>query len=209
VWCNKSIWFCEYFFASPKSIRGFPWQGLTTSQVEVPRSDLLPHNAHFRDIGCRFRHPLTLFLTPLAPRRARDHEPQPLGAHSRLPRNLLSSHPPPSPAYPLSPLLQAQNIASPKMASYDLRAGSAKHGCLCSIITWTSSTTNMARFLLPASLFLAVARQSCTHLLPQPSFHFLCPIKDRLPPSRLWYRFQIVPRLYIAVLTYAGGLPSP
>src|SRR2546423_465556 len=27
--------------------------------------------------------------------------------------------------------------------SYDLRSGSAEHGCLCSIITWTSSTTNM------------------------------------------------------------------
>jgi hypothetical protein len=60
--------------------------------------------------------------------------------------------PPLPPTYPsLSPLLLAQNIASPKMASYNLRAGFAKHGCLCSIITWTSSTTNMDP--LPTSCF--------------------------------------------------------
>jgi hypothetical protein len=102
----------------------------------------LLHNAHFRDIGCRFWHPLTPFLTPLAPRGPRDRESLLLGNCSRMPQNLLPS---------LSPLLQAQNIASPKMASYDLRARFAKHGCLCSIITWTSLTTNMDT--LPTSCF--------------------------------------------------------
>ena len=70
-------------------------------------------------------------------------------------------------------------------------------------------------FPLPASLFPIVARQSATHLLTQLSFHFLSPLKDHLPPSRFWYHFQIVSRLYIAVLTLlpfvltsAGGLPS-
>jgi hypothetical protein len=37
------------------------------------------------------------------------------------------------------------------MASHDLRAGSAKHRCLCSIVTWTSSATNMDA--LPSSGF--------------------------------------------------------
>ena len=116
--------------------------------IEVLSSNLR-HNAHFRDIGRRFRHPLTPFLTPLAPRGPRDREPLLLGKCSRMPRNLLPSRPPPILLF--HPLLQAQNIASPKMASYDLRAGFAKQGCLCSIITWTSSTTNMDT--LPTSCF--------------------------------------------------------
>jgi hypothetical protein len=57
-------------------------------------SSKLPHDAHFRDIGCRFRHPLTPFLTPLAPRGPRDREPLLLGKCSRMPRNLLPSPPP-------------------------------------------------------------------------------------------------------------------
>jgi hypothetical protein len=86
------------------------------------------------------------------------------------------------------------------MASHDLRAGSAKHSCLCSIITWTSSTT---AFPLPAPFFLLPYCSTSighTHLLTQP-FHFLSPLKDHLPPSRFWYHFQIVSRLYIAVFT--------
>jgi hypothetical protein len=84
--------------------------------------------------------------------------------------------------------------SEPKMASHDLRAGSAKYRCLCSIVTWTSSATNMdafpsSCFPLPASLFPAVARQSATHLLAQPSFHFLSPLEDHLPPSRFWLSF--------------------
>ena len=55
----------------------------------------LQHNGHFRDNGCRFRPPLTLFLTPLAPRRPRDREPLFLGLCSQMPRILLPSpHPP-------------------------------------------------------------------------------------------------------------------
>jgi hypothetical protein len=67
--------------------------------------------------------------------------------------------------------------------------------------------------LLPPPLPTA-ARQSATHLLIQPPFHFLSLIKGHLPPSRFWLNFQIVSRFYIAViplsaviLTSAGGLP--
>jgi hypothetical protein len=68
---------------------------------------ILLHNAHFRDIGCRFRPPLTPFLTPLAPRGPRDREPLLLGKCSRMPRNLLPS-PFPFSIYPsLSLFLQA------------------------------------------------------------------------------------------------------
>jgi hypothetical protein len=90
------------------------------------------------------------------------------------------------------------------MASHDLRAGSAKHSCLCSIITWTSSTT-----AFPASCSLLPYCSTSighTHLLTQPFFHFLSPLKDHLPPSRFWYHFQIVSQPYIAVLTL---FPSP
>ena len=106
------------------------------------RRDAQKHHAPFRDKRCHFWHPLTLFLTPLAPRQPRDCEVRCLGPCSRMPQNLLPSS---LPTYilSLSPLSQAQNIASPKMASHDLRAGSAKHGCLYSITTRTSSTTNM------------------------------------------------------------------
>jgi hypothetical protein len=42
----------------------------------------LQRNAHFWDNGCRFGAPLTLFLTPPAPRRPRDREPLFLGSCS-------------------------------------------------------------------------------------------------------------------------------
>jgi hypothetical protein len=40
-----------------------------------------------------------------------------------------------------------------------------------------------------SSLFPAVARQSATHLLAQPSFHLPSQLKDHLPPSRFWLSF--------------------
>jgi hypothetical protein len=54
----------------------------------------LQHNAHFWNNGCLFGAPLTLFLTPPAPRRPRDREPLFLGS---------CSHPPTAPE-PRGPL---------------------------------------------------------------------------------------------------------
>jgi hypothetical protein len=51
----------------------------------------LQHNAHFPDNSCRFGHPLTLVLTPLVPRRARDLESLYLGSCSQAPRDLVFS----------------------------------------------------------------------------------------------------------------------
>jgi hypothetical protein len=123
------------------------------------------------------------------------------------PRNLL-----PSPRS-LSPLLQAQNIASLKWPPATYALGLPNTAAYAASL---HGPLQLPPFPLPAPFFLTVARQSAnTHLLTQPSFHFLSPLKDHLPPSRFWYHFQIVSRLYIAVLTLlpfaltsAGGLPS-
>src|SRR5271155_4443233 len=73
---------------------------------------ILQHNDHFRDNGCRFGPPLTLFLTPLAPRRPRDREPLFLGlVQSNATKSAtLPPNNPPS----LSPLFAGPNIVSPK-----------------------------------------------------------------------------------------------
>ena len=131
--------------------------------ARVPCFRLLQPNAHFRDNSCRFRHPWTPFLTTLAPCRLRDREPQVLG--TRCPMSQILLPPPSHPATLSFTTFAGPKYCGPKMASHDLRAGSAKHGCL---IAWTSSTTNMGAlptFPLPASLFPTVARQSATKLL--------------------------------------------
>jgi hypothetical protein len=157
----------------------------------------LQHNAHFRDNRCRFQHPMTPFSTPLTPRRPRNRKPQVLGSCSRMPRNL------PSPlTYPLfhhfcrPKISQAQKwppttyaLGLPNIAA----CAALLHGPL-QLQIWNP-------FPFSAFLFPTIARQSAIYLLTQPSFHFLSPLKDHLPPSRFWYHFQIVSRLYIAVLT--------
>ena len=58
----------------------------------------------------------------------------------------------------LAPLSQAQNIASPKMASHDPRAGSAKHVCCVASLHELLQLQIWTRCPLPASLFLHVDR---------------------------------------------------
>src|SRR2546423_689292 len=85
------------------------------------------------------------------------------------------------------------------MDSHNLRAGSANHGCLCSIMILASPTPNMGALRTSCFPFPTAARQLAAHLLIRPPFHSLSPIKDHLPPSR-FFNFQIVSRLYIGVL---------
>jgi hypothetical protein len=114
---------------------------------------LLPHNAHLRDNGCCFGYPFTLFLTALAPYGPCDHDPLFLGS-SALP----------------SPTISFSTFGGPNMVSHELRAGSSKDGCLCSIIIWASSTTNMGA--LPTFLIPFVLPQPATYLPTELSFHF-------------------------------------
>jgi hypothetical protein len=104
---------------------------------------ILQHNAHFWDKACHFRHSLTPVSTPLAPRGPRDREPLCLRSCSRMPQNLLPFLPPTL----SSTTFAGPKHCEPKMASHALRTGSTKHGGLCSIITWSSSTTNMDALL--------------------------------------------------------------
>jgi hypothetical protein len=85
---------------------GYPWR---VKHLPI-LAQLIARHAHFRDISCRFRHPLTPFLTPLAPRRPRDREPLLLGKCSRMPRNLL-----PSPSLP-HPTLFFHQLCRPKIS---------------------------------------------------------------------------------------------
>jgi hypothetical protein len=95
------------------------------------------------------------------------------------------------------------------MASHDLRAGSTRHGCLCSIITWTSSTTNMGA--LPTSCSPLPYHGTLTGHTPSHTtfFHFLNPFKGHLPPSRFWLHFRNVSRLYIAASLFRPSSTPP
>jgi hypothetical protein len=117
--------------------------------LETAKSRILQHNAHFRDYGCGFWHPLTPFLTPLARRRPRDREPLFLG----------------SCCYPLfHHILRGPKYRKPKMASHDLRARSFEGSCLCSTLHGPLQLQIWTAFLLPARLFPTTARQSTTQL---------------------------------------------
>jgi hypothetical protein len=76
--------------------------------------------------------------------------------------------------FPPSPFTASfTTCAGPKMASHDLRTGSFKDGCLCSIITWASSTTDMGalpppRFPFPFRTVLASHTSSHTAVVPFP-----------------------------------------
>src|SRR5277367_6095529 len=110
------------------------------------KHEFLQHNAHFGDKGYRFEPPLTLFLTPLAPRRPRDGEPLFLGWYSPF------------------TTFAGPKYRKPKMASHDLRARSFEDGCLCSISHGPLQLQIWTAFLLPARLFPTAARQSATQL---------------------------------------------
>jgi hypothetical protein len=112
----------------------------------------------------------------------------------KIPRNLLPSLHPPS----LSPLFAGPKNRMPKVASHDLRAGSFENGCLCSILHGPLQLQIWTAFLLPACLFPTAARQSATHLL---TLNYLSLPKDHLPPARFCSHFELVSRLYIAVLS--------
>jgi hypothetical protein len=77
---------------------------------------------------------------------------------------------------PLTPVLghvtvsrgaNAQNIASPKWLP-ELRARSVKHSCLCSIVIWTPSATNMDA--LPTSCFPVPCSRSIGHKFSHTTF---------------------------------------
>jgi hypothetical protein len=73
---------------------------------------LLQHNAHFWDKGCRFEPPLTLFLTPLAPRKPRDREPPFLWlVQSNATKSAALAPPPPNNPPSLSPLFAGPKIS--------------------------------------------------------------------------------------------------
>ena len=61
-------------------------------------------------------------------------------------------------------------------------------------------------FLLASSLLQHANRPH--NFLTQPSLNYLSPPKDHLQPARFCSHFQLVSRLYIAVLTYTSGLSS-
>src|SRR5205823_6677865 len=61
-------------------------------------------------------------------------------------------------------------------------------------------------FLLASSLLQHANRPH--NFLTQPSLNYLSPPKDHLQPAHFCSYFQLVSRLYIAVLTYTSGLSS-
>jgi hypothetical protein len=73
------------------------------------------------------------------------------------------------------------------MASHDLRALGLSKTAACAVSLHRPLQLQIwARFPPPASLFPSVLRQPATHLLTQPSFHFLSPFEAHLPlPYRL------------------------
>jgi hypothetical protein len=78
-----------------------------------------------------------------------------------------------------------------------------------SSIAWTASTTTMDG--LPTScspLPYCTTPIGHTTFSHKPSLNYLSPPKDHLQPTRFYSHFQLVSRLYIAVLTYISGLSS-
>jgi hypothetical protein len=120
---------------------------------------------------------------------------------TRARQNATNSAPFPPHPPSLPPLLQAQNVASPKMGPHDLRVWSFEDGCLCSILHGLLQLQIWTAFLLPARLFPTVASQSATQLshttfsqLSEPTQESsstctlratssLCDYKAPLPPS--------------------------
>jgi hypothetical protein len=130
---------------------------------------------------------------PLAPRRPRDREPLFLG---------LCSHPP-----SLSPLLQVQNIASPKRLSTTYAPDLSKTAARATYcIDRFNYKYGRSSFLLASSLLQHANRPH--NFLTQPSLNYLSPPQDHLPHARFCSHFQLVSRLYIAVPTHTSGLSS-
>ena len=164
----------------------------------------LQHNAHFRDKGCRFEPPLTLFLTPSCTvghvTVSRFFLVGAVECHDLLPS--------------LPPTLSITTIAGPryrkpKMASHDLRARPFEDGCLCSILHGPLQLQIWTAFLLPARLFPTAARQSATQLSHTTFSQLSEPTKGSSSTcTRFCSHFQLVSRLYIAALTYTSGLSS-
>jgi len=82
------VWTCGQGSCAKRQRAARPDRGTRRGSAPEP---FLHHNANFRDNSCHFQHPLTPFLTTLAPRRPRDREPQVLDSCSRMPRNLRDS----------------------------------------------------------------------------------------------------------------------
>jgi hypothetical protein len=144
-----------------------------------------------------------MFLTTLAPGRPRGRE---LTRAVECPQSL-------------SPLLQAQNIASPKLPLTTYVLGLPDMAACAALLHGPLQLQIWAPFPLPASLFHnTVARQSATHsshtvLFP---FHFLSPLKDHLPPSGFLVlipdfssTLRCCPPSFAFALTSASGLASP
>ena len=128
---------------------------------------------------------------PLAPCRPRDCEPLFLGLCQEI------WCPPPYPPS-LSPLLQAQNIASPKWLPTTYAPGLLK--------TAAYAAYCMDRFNYkygrpsPLLAFFLLQHANRPHnFLTQPSLNYLSPPQDHLPHARFCFHFQLVSRLYIAV----------
>jgi hypothetical protein len=98
----------------------------------------------------------------------------------------------------LSPLLQAQNIASPKWLPTTYAPGLLK--------TAAYAAYCMDRFNYkygrpsPLLAFFLLQHANRPHnFLTQPSLNYLSPPQDHLPHARFCFHFQLVSRLYIAV----------
>jgi hypothetical protein len=113
-------------------------------------------------------------------------------------------HDPPS----LSPLLQAQNIASPKWLPTTYAPGLSKTAaCSAYCMDLTTNTDGLPPSCSPLPSLLQHANRPY-NFLTQPSLNYLSPPEDHLPHARFCSHFQLVSRLYIAVLAYASGLSS-
>ena len=151
---------------------------------------ILHRNAHFRDKGCRFKPPSTLFLTPLAPRRPRDREPLFLG---------LCSH-------PLFHHFCGPKISQAKNGFPRLTRPGLSKTAACATYCMDRFNYIWTAFLLPARL---LQHANWPHsVLTQPSLNYLSLPKDHPQPAGFYSHLQLVSRLYIAVLTYTSGLSS-
>jgi hypothetical protein len=138
---------------------------------------------------------------PLAPRRSRDRKPSFLW--------LVQSN-----ANPIT-TFAGPKYRKPKMASYDLRTRSFEDDYLCGILHGPLQLQIWTAFLLPACLF-PYRSTPIAHTSSHTSFSQLSePTQGSSSPARFCSHFQLVSRLYIAilpllafVLTSAGGLPS-
>ena len=96
---------------------------------------------------------------------------------------------------------QAQN-GFPRLARPVFRRGlPVRH------VTWTASTTNTDGLPPSCSPLPLLQHANRPHnSLTQPPLNYLSQPQDHLSHARFCFHFQLVSRLYIAVLTYTSGL---